>query len=116
VCACIVYVHLCRSRVYFVLMPTLYMQVCALKLLSSAHLARSFHHLFPVPAYAEIPARADVDDDDDNAERGGASSKGRAGVGTMAPSDEVSECRACGVLVSGATGECMQREGDDDRR
>ena len=56
------------------------------------------------------------ENNDDNAERGGASSKGRAGVGTMAPSDEVSECRACGVLVSGATGECMQREGDDDRR
>jgi hypothetical protein len=28
-------------------------QLCGLKLLSSAHLARSFHHLFPVPAYSE---------------------------------------------------------------
>ncbi len=98
-------------------MPTLNNQVCGLKLLSSAHLARSFHHLFPVPAYAEIPALADVDHDD-GAERGGggggggdgggASSNGQAGVSTMVPNDEVSECRACGVRISGATGACIQ--------
>lgn len=28
--------------------------VCALTLVSSPHLARSYHHLFPVPPFAEV--------------------------------------------------------------
>jgi transcription initiation factor TFIIH subunit 2 len=30
--------------------------VCGLTLVSSPHLARSYHHLFPVPPFAEVPA------------------------------------------------------------
>lgn len=33
--------------------------VCGLTLISSPHLARSYHHLFPVPAYVEV-APADL--------------------------------------------------------
>jgi transcription factor Ssl1 len=29
--------------------------ICGLTLVSSPHLARSFHHLFPVHAFAEVP-------------------------------------------------------------
>ena len=29
--------------------------MCSLTLISSPHLARSYHHLFPVPAYQELP-------------------------------------------------------------
>ena len=29
--------------------------VCALMLVSSPHLARSYHHLFPVPPFTEVP-------------------------------------------------------------
>lgn len=29
--------------------------MCALTLVSSPHLARSYHHLFPVPPFTEVP-------------------------------------------------------------
>lgn len=35
--------------------------VCGLKLVLAPHLARSFHHLFPVPAFNEIPPDFDLD-------------------------------------------------------
>ena len=43
--------------------------VCGLKLVLAPHLARSFHHLFPVPPFAEVAEEVDVaaqqhDDDD----------------------------------------------------
>mmetsp|Transcript_34268 Transcript_34268/g.75411 ORF Transcript_34268/g.75411 Transcript_34268/m.75411 type:complete len:553 (-) Transcript_34268:202-1860(-) len=34
--------------------------VCGLKLVLAPHLARSFHHLFPVPPFAEVPEEVDV--------------------------------------------------------
>ena len=33
--------------------------VCRLTLVSSPHLARSYHHLFPVPPYEELPEGGD---------------------------------------------------------
>jgi len=36
-------------------------QVCSLKLVSSAHLARSYHHLFPVKPYEELQQQATSD-------------------------------------------------------
>ena len=41
----------CRTRVSEVPMTC---PVCKLMLISSAHLARSYHHLFPVPLFQEI--------------------------------------------------------------
>ncbi|KAK9828063.1 hypothetical protein WJX81_007161 [Elliptochloris bilobata] len=43
----------CRARV--VELPSS-CHVCGLTLVSSPHLARSYHHLFPVPAFAEVSA------------------------------------------------------------
>lgn len=34
--------------------------VCGLKLVLAPHLARSFHHLFPVPPFGEVPEEVDV--------------------------------------------------------
>ena len=35
--------------------------ICGLTLISSPHLARSYHHLFPVKAFTEVP-QAELDD------------------------------------------------------
>ncbi len=35
--------------------------VCGLKLVLAPHLARSFHHLFPVPPFSEVPAYVGVE-------------------------------------------------------
>lgn len=43
----------CKARVAE--LPSL-CHVCGLSLVASPHLARSYHHLFPVPAFAEVPA------------------------------------------------------------
>ncbi|KAL4856793.1 General transcription factor IIH subunit 2 [Chlorella vulgaris] len=43
----------CKARVAE--LPSL-CHVCGLSLVASPHLARSYHHLFPVPAFAELPA------------------------------------------------------------
>ncbi|KAL7561656.1 hypothetical protein ACA910_018546 [Epithemia clementina (nom. ined.)] len=40
--------------------------VCGLKLVLAPHLARSFHHLFPVPPFAEVVALQDHGSGDDN--------------------------------------------------
>jgi transcription initiation factor TFIIH subunit 2 len=34
--------------------------VCGLKLVLAPHLARSFHHLFPVPPFAEVPIETEL--------------------------------------------------------
>lgn len=56
--------------------------ICGLKLLSSSHLARSYHHLFPVPSFEEAPVelRAEA-----TRKEGGR--------------EEERECRGCGVPV-----------------
>ena len=43
--------------------------VCGLALVSSPHLARSYHHLFPIPNFDQVPI-AIVDGDDENQEDG----------------------------------------------
>jgi transcription initiation factor TFIIH subunit 2 len=44
--------------------------VCGLKLVLAPHLARSFHHLFPVNAYVERPLTVRTYDDDNSASTG----------------------------------------------
>merc|ERR1712099_193166 len=39
--------------------------VCGLALISSPHLVRSYHHVFPVPEFKEIMIDDDDEDDDD---------------------------------------------------
>ncbi|CAI5516416.1 unnamed protein product [Closterium sp. Naga37s-1] len=59
-CACHMHLRLaatyvcprCRSRVCALPAEC---PVCALTLVSSPHLARSYHHLFPVPPFSEVP-------------------------------------------------------------
>lgn len=54
---CIVLVARCKARV--VDLPCS-CHICGLTLISSPHLARSYHHLFPVKAFTEVP-QAELD-------------------------------------------------------
>mmetsp|Transcript_26294 Transcript_26294/g.53629 ORF Transcript_26294/g.53629 Transcript_26294/m.53629 type:complete len:403 (-) Transcript_26294:82-1290(-) len=79
--------------------------ICSLKLLSSSHLARSYHHLFPVPSFRELPPSTQDQDDDE---------EGEGEDPASAPaSREGGECRGCGVWVSAEeeAAECVRCAG-----
>jgi transcription initiation factor TFIIH subunit 2 len=59
--------------------------VCGLSLLSSAHLARSYHHLFPVPSFTEVETTSN----------GGGSGGG-------------GECAGCALALSGSCFRCSR--------
>eukprot|EP00994_Dinema_validum_P008922 NODE_847_length_1302_cov_72.954509_g621_i0.p1 GENE.NODE_847_length_1302_cov_72.954509_g621_i0~~NODE_847_length_1302_cov_72.954509_g621_i0.p1 ORF type:complete len:428 (+),score=109.67 NODE_847_length_1302_cov_72.954509_g621_i0:62-1285(+) len=69
--------------------------VCSVMLVSSPHLARSYHHLFPLPAFAQVAAEA-ASTDEPAANAGDALGKQRAqaGGGTV--------CFGCSLRVVGA--------------
>jgi len=99
--------YLVASLSDFLLISPAPSQVCALKLLSSAHLARSFHHLFPVPGYEEISALADVDSHTEEHSKEHEEHSKEHTAAHVQPSADISDCRGCGVKVNGATGACV---------
>eukprot|EP00957_Ditylum_brightwellii_P188003 14313325-Ditylum_brightwellii.AAC.1 len=45
--------------------------VCGLKLVLAPHLARSFHHLFPVPPFVEVPEDVEIGKEEEGKEEEG---------------------------------------------
>jgi transcription initiation factor TFIIH subunit 2 len=84
--------------------------VCGLKLVSAPHLARSFHHLFPVPPFAEVAEEVDVthtggSDDGTNINAIASDADAAAIVGSAPPSCVASDADvASSAFVIGSSG------------
>ncbi|CAM9358466.1 unnamed protein product, partial [Heterosigma akashiwo] len=76
--------------------------VCALPLVSSPHIARSYHHLFPVPPFQPVPTKSQevvinsVNDIDTSLSDGGVPISGA----TTKDKEEPTSCAACLVCIS----------------
>jgi transcription initiation factor TFIIH subunit 2 len=69
--------------------------VCGLKLVLSPHLARSFHHLFPIPAFTELP-----EDDGPNANASAVPSRATSSTTSGAGKGQPSPVKSKNVLGS----------------
>eukprot|EP00904_Undaria_pinnatifida_P003730 jgi/Undpi1/13358/HiC_scaffold_8.g03017.m1 len=74
--------------------------ICSLPLVSSPHLARSYHHLFPVPQFEEISATA--------AAAAAASGNGLVGVGTTATAQAKTPAGIAGARVLSCSGSFLK--------
>ncbi|CAM9096344.1 unnamed protein product [Ectocarpus fasciculatus] len=88
-----------RCKVRNTQLPT-QCRVCGLHLYSSSHIARSHHHMFPVPVFAEL---ANTDGSNSNVPK---SSK-RAKLKDSRDPD-IARCVGCNVTVGGADGACLR--------
>ena len=84
--------------------------MCGLKLVLAPHLARSFHHLFPVPPFAEV---AEVEVDVDVVAKAKGAAGGNGGGGNVIGSGGNKES-ADVVVIGSAPPSCMASDADAD--
>jgi transcription initiation factor TFIIH subunit 2 len=84
-------------------------EVCGLRLISAPALARSYHHIFPVPAFREVPppppAAAAAGEGGGGGAAGGSSSAAAAAASAAAEGGEASPPELCVACVSPLAGE-----------
>ena len=75
--------------------------MCGLALVSSAHLARSYHHLFPVPLFAEVTeSDLEMDLDDGTAENCSGCGRNLSGqLRLRCPNCHQTYCITCDVFI-----------------
>jgi len=73
-------------------------KICNLPLVSSPHLARSYHHLFPVPVFAEVKAAPAIQEENNKLKISIAKAKPCSACRHESSPDQLVQCPRCKLL------------------